>query len=34
MSIRSDDKKAAKELNGRQFAQHCRDYGIPYYKEV
>ena len=27
-------EKAAKELNGRQFAQYCRDYGIPYYKEV
>lgn len=23
--------KAAKELNGRQFAQYCRDYGIPCY---
>lgn len=25
-------EKAAKELNGRQFAQYCRDYGIPCYK--
>jgi hypothetical protein len=24
-------EKAAKELNGRQFAQYCRDYGIPCY---
>jgi hypothetical protein len=23
--------KAAKELNGKQFAQYCRDYGIPCY---
>lgn len=22
-------ERAAKELNGRQFAQYCRDYGIP-----
>ena len=22
-------EKAAKELNGKQFAQYCRDYGIP-----
>lgn len=24
-------EKAAKELNGKQFAQYCRDYGIPCY---
>lgn len=23
---------AAKKLTGKQFAQYCRDYGIPYYK--
>lgn len=26
-------EKAAKELNGRQFAQYCRDYGIPNYNK-
>ena len=24
-------EKAAKELNGKQFAQYCRDYGFPCY---
>lgn len=26
-------KKAASELNGKQFAQYCKDYGIPYYNK-
>lgn len=26
-------EKAAKELNGRQFAQYCRDFGIPCYNK-
>ena len=26
-------EKAAKELNGRQFAQYCKDYGIPCYNK-
>jgi hypothetical protein len=26
-------EKAAKELNGRQFAQYCRDFGIPCYNQ-
>lgn len=26
-------KKAASELNGKQFAQYCRDCGIPYYNK-
>ena len=25
--------RAAKELNGKQFAQYCRDYGIPCYNK-
>lgn len=26
-------EKAVKELNGKQFAQYCRDYGIPCYNK-
>jgi hypothetical protein len=26
-------ERAAKELNGRQFAQYCRDFGIPCYNK-